>query len=575
MNLIGSQLHYHCRFDVIPKQGEPRFRSRLLHDVRRWLIGAIKRHADVNGVPPSVQGRWFFVGGQWQLPGHARVSVETAAMTTEPATSEAEESGPWAMRFEHPCRDERFRQWGVDIAIWPTSVAPGAMGFALTTTHWMLPGYIGKEPLLPTPTAPGIVKALLKANGWEIRAGAVRLSDAPTRIHVGDGKELASLLTSPSRECPIVYASADPASGQPLIDCDELASVLSGVALVCAAQAGELDDELPWLLPSDFCCRRGTVRVYQPHLDVNSEWDVRRHRYFSPQQIAELGHGEVMSMIVRGVARRFHRWDDAAPTSVDDVRRLAAHQRLAELREESGGVPTKEWVQFLEDMNLQLEADAKGLRDTVSRLEGQVQESDLERQELDERLRQVERQRDDANRRVQDAHGRVRASESQLEAINSFATWPRSVAEVVERIAVLHSTRVLFTQEATRSAEDARLEDLAEAWRCLWSVATLLHDLYLRDGLPPSRVVEEFRSRTGFDIALTESKQTQNDKKLMALRRVTVDGENFDVTAHVGFGNRDPDMLRVHYAVDRERGRLVIGHCGGHLTTAGTRRRGT
>ena len=40
---------------------------------------------------------------------------------------------------------------------------------------------------------------------------------------------------------------------------------------------------------------------------------------------------------------------------------------------------------------------------------------------------------------------------------------------------------------------------------------------------------------------------------------------------YVKWGNRAPKLLRVQFYVDRQKGKLVIGYCGDHLTT---RRRG-
>jgi hypothetical protein len=569
MSLIGTQLHYHCRFTILPTETTPKLQSRVLYTIRRWLVGAVRRRAQIDAVPASLSGRWFFAGGRWTLSGQPRVSVETECFQSEAEST----ASNWAMRLEHPCTDERFRQWAVDIAVTPAPDLDGGLAFSLTTTHWMLPGYIGPEPVVPVPTAPGIVTSLMRSRDWVLAAGSMALSDEPKVVRVGEGRDFAADLTSSRRQCPIVYASFDPTAGGALVDCAKLARVLAGVAAVCVADAPELDDELPWLLPADLCVRRGTVRVYQTDVQVGSGRDLRRHRYFSPQQIFDLGPDEVGAMIVRGVARRFQRWDENIPASVDDIRRLARQRRVAELRVESGGAPTQAWVTALEEVNAQLETDVRDLRARVERAETQSVEADLEKQELQESVRQLERQRDDANQRAQDAHNRSRKLEMQLGAITSLSALPQSVGEVVERIAELQGTRLTFADDAKRSASVSRYEDIPEAWRCLWAVATVLHDLYFEGGLPANRIVEEFKARTGFDIALTEGSQTQKDKRLMALRRVIVDGQEFDVASHVKIGNRDPDMLRIHYAVDHERERIVIGHCGGHLATAGTRRK--
>lgn len=37
-----------------------------------------------------------------------------------------------------------------------------------------------------------------------------------------------------------------------------------------------------------------------------------------------------------------------------------------------------------------------------------------------------------------------------------------------------------------------------------------------------------------------------------------------DITLHLTLGSRLPRQLRVHFAIDRERRLLIIGHCGDH-----------
>jgi hypothetical protein len=75
-----------------------------------------------------------------------------------------------------------------------------------------------------------------------------------------------------------------------------------------------------------------------------------------------------------------------------------------------------------------------------------------------------------------------------------------------------------------------------------------------------------------FELALTEGKQTKKDARLMALRKITHAGEEFDITPHIKYGNRKPKMLRLHYAIMREAKRLVIGHFGDHLENYSTRK---
>ena len=64
---------------------------------------------------------------------------------------------------------------------------------------------------------------------------------------------------------------------------------------------------------------------------------------------------------------------------------------------------------------------------------------------------------------------------------------------------------------------------------------------------------------------------TKSDKKLRRLRRVKYRGTEVDISAHVKCNGRGRSYMRIHFYVDRERKLIVIGHCGDHLKTSGTR----
>ena len=58
----------------------------------------------------------------------------------------------------------------------------------------------------------------------------------------------------------------------------------------------------------------------------------------------------------------------------------------------------------------------------------------------------------------------------------------------------------------------------------------------------------------------------------MALRKIVHNGKERDITPHVKAGNK-ARLLRVHFCVDQDEKQIIIGHCGDHLDTYGTRRR--
>ena len=175
-----------------------------------------------------------------------------------------------------------------------------------------------------------------------------------------------------------------------------------------------------------------------------------------------------------------------------------------------------------------------------------------------------------------EARAQVRAQKSALQAVLGLTTWPETAHDVAALAIKVSGERLVFTNEALRSlqkSEFAICDDAASViWRCLRAMATDLYELLMED-LPAQQVADTFKNRTKFDLTWTESKETKRDNRLMAKRRVMYEGLELDITPHVKWGNTPPRLLRVHFCVDRDRKRLIIGHCGDHLDTYGTRRR--
>lgn len=68
------------------------------------------------------------------------------------------------------------------------------------------------------------------------------------------------------------------------------------------------------------------------------------------------------------------------------------------------------------------------------------------------------------------------------------------------------------------------------------------------------------------------SEKNEMNGKMMDKRSVEYDGKEYGMQMHVK--GRNPKIgFRLYCEPDKERGRIVIGHCGHHLETAGTARR--
>ena len=112
--------------------------------------------------------------------------------------------------------------------------------------------------------------------------------------------------------------------------------------------------------------------------------------------------------------------------------------------------------------------------------------------------------------------------------------------------------------------------DVDAAWECLQALATVVPTLVFEQGVHPGQLPERFRHETGgIELTMTEGSQTNRDSRMGRLRQADLDGRTWDISPHVKWGSD----FRVHFALDGDGKRVVVGHCGDHLDTAGTRRR--
>ena len=82
-----------------------------------------------------------------------------------------------------------------------------------------------------------------------------------------------------------------------------------------------------------------------------------------------------------------------------------------------------------------------------------------------------------------------------------------------------------------------------------------------------------YYEKAGYELALTETKLTKNNASMMREREAEYQGKIVDCRPHIKGKDKNPKRaFRVHFYVDRAGGKIVLGHCGGHLTTAGTQR---
>lgn len=551
-----DHIHFRCAFDLRPSfEGTPIFAD-VVGEVARW----IRSKDPTLDLRPS----WLLTQGATRRPdGRASVIVDSI---------QSEQGGvapsSWALRYEHQDSEFSARRWFIDIGI---VVNAGVCRFSIVAGNSLHPSYIGKEPGHLPVTAPRVVRDILTATKWKCVAGTTVLSASSTQVEVGKAHELIRAIEDPGRSCPLVYVSRNRVTNETMLDPSRLAKGIIGAGVVWVAASREIDEEIEFLLvPREFRSPNGTVRVYAPGANFSTLSQAYRHRFFTRAQIEQLSAIEVEGQISRALTRR-QGWVSVRPTvsSIDDIALHRRELRRTELQHQTDQASQDELRQMFVEDNARLSQDVLKLRKEKEDSELLVDELEARVDELTDQYRLLEYEAETFRSDAVDAKRRVTALAGAVDAIRQMRILPGSAADVVRVIQRLHGDTFVFTAEALKSAEESDV-DPAVTWECLQATAAVLPELVFEKR--ESALTERFRNLTGFEMTLTEGSQTKKDAKLAKIRRVVVEGKEWDVSAHIKAG-KHPGWLRIHFAIDQERKRIIVGHCGDHLETAGTRRR--
>jgi hypothetical protein len=258
--------------------------------------------------------------------------------------------------------------------------------------------------------------------------------------------------------------------------------------------------------------------------------------------------------------------------TVDDVQMHALERRLDALRSSTARDENdlREYAALLEQETAHLKTQLRALAAQSHQAATEHARAEAEADATIARL----------TRELAQAHAGVRVGTRAPRArrdpdLRALREQPGDLPTALDTICRVFPTRVRATARARRSAETASMNvprEVRNVWRVLHALATTLYDLVFAD-IPIGDLPSRFRNLTGIELAITEGQQTKRDDRLMLLRRDVDDrGEPIDITPHLKLGDHPPRLLRVHFAVDRERRLLIVGHCGDHLDTFGTQR---
>jgi len=467
-----------------------------------------------------------------------------------------EQETPTCCVVEYVAPDNQVpRKWVSNIGI--TQVNPTLLIINIRISCADLTEKLEAEPPMASVFAPEFVANCFNIKGVSITSAETQLSTKPIALTQDNLKQFADFVTNDKRDIALVVATND-IKGQMLLDLDKLAELLAGNALVYSYNPN--DSALSTLYKQHFPSEdnlfvgKGVVRIYFPHIIRTDADSFRQHPYIRMWDMDKNELELLPANIARTIARSVFKQADEVliPRDIELKNRYQEIDQLSDLYQ------TKEPA---EDERTGLIKQIAELQKSRTELENQMTAQRNAYQNLQSEL----------NARVSlDADKELR-----LERVLHMQTLPTKPSEALQLAADLFGDRIIVTPEAHTAATNADNTNIKanEVWCIMRDVYHYLWPAMF--GADQQDLQRAFSAQSEYELSLRESKLTNDNPKLKAIREITYEGDSYDITPHIkGKSSKPGQALRVHFARCSKHEKVLIGHCGLHLDTAGTKRKG-
>ncbi len=558
------RIHYKSMFSV-PFSNEEELNEHwgaLVKKVGSWIYEKFSTQFDCK----TVIKPWLFKGGTWFHKGSSQIKAETRVLSEK--VDDTSTPKYWSLRLQHPDNFHSARIWRTDISL--TIDDNSSINVVVLVSYYTVPGHFGSIPDNSTPNSPRVISYFFDCCDSKIFVGSQRLFQYPQRVSIGEGRNLVKKILDSNRLCPIILVRPDN-DNHIKIDLRRLSQILLGNVVIYYLEDNDVYKEIEYYIAkyTQYNCPVNSVRIYQPFLRASNQKDSQRHRFFLLDSFNDTN--EVIKILAQGVFRTtIHPFSDFI-TSIEDIERKHREFLLSKLKNDPEKKNLEEYYQLLDEENDSINKENALLKTSNEEFENRLIELQLQ---LEDKEREFAYNEKLFNRTLTDLQIDGAKKFDFGELFEKLKEFPTTVRDVVDIIQSIFKEKVIFLDEALDSTKDAEYNDLKTVWGLLWSMSTVLWDLYFpEDDSEQPNIENIFKCRTGYELSLREQKQTKKDKSLVDLRKRTYKDEIIDITPHTKL-DKMKKHFRVHYYIDREEKLIVIGHCGDHIDTYGRKARG-
>lgn len=561
-----------------------------------------------------------FANGEFVYQGN-----DTFLMTKAILSEDGNSIKYWAMEYEEPDSDSKnwWRSWITQIGI--SKRADGYCDVVIRTTYKINSVYMKSSYPFPMRNVPKIVRMIMGLEDLLILNESKVMTDNPIRVSAQLYPQFLNYLEDPKRKMPIVAIASDK-EGVFTIDYSSLVKDFQGLTCIYLFDLSdpELNSELnTWNDEHKaYALSPSMLRIYQPSIDYEDNNDGKRHRWYFNSDIQRQTYSKWCNDIMSGLVRTNAEGIELSrpvisiadiDRRIKDARRDAlaielANRKTKEEREEARKAAAEQLNSFLDKFinsqksSKQPDEDIQELKKNYDNLLQEIQEKDKEIDSLngmleikEEDLNEAMTLAQDYERQYQelkrDSYAAKAASyeydtlvkdrqslQGKADALDNLEALPSTPLEALLMAKEVFSDKLIVLDEAIKTAKEAskgNQRSANEVWQIMRSLYLYYYPACMKEIEYSGSLEDYFTSNSGYEMALREGKLTKGNDSYNTVRTMKYKDEKVVLRTHVKGRCDDPGKdLRIYLFADHDDKKVVIGYCGKHPETAGSKRRG-
>lgn len=557
---LSSNVFYKAHFEIDSEDSDLDILHYIITKIRYWLN--LKFNNKINWNWDQFQRFGDFSCHELNIFAHSTSYIPT----------EQNIERYWACKISEVQKNIDYapRTWNTEIGY--EQKEDGKAIFSFLIYYHDASGFVGECYPAPESNMPKIIRWLLDDRIIKCKKGSSTLIPDPIELKVGEFPDFLSILVNSEREVPIVFVSPKiNDSGYSIYSLNPYELYyknIMGNALVYYSNDINFLDEMKYLMPTNYICLSGSIRIYMPKVNFNDPTDCYKHRFISYEKINTLGFEKIVTILRRCLSQDIKYYDNKYMFRVEDCNNLYLQSRFISLKERAEASAAKieeqsQWTDYCNSVLKQKEQELYNIEKERDTLLTQLIELHDSYGNLQDDFYKLESANKYANESRQLLFSEIEALKNSFSFITQLSKYPETPIEIAKYFKIVFGNNLDFTDRGIKSLEYC-ITKLPILWDCLFNMSTALRDLFTSGC---SNLKNEYKRLTGWDYVPGEGKQTRADKSYMALRNDEYKGQKINIEAHIRQGNKDnsTDNIRVYFAYIPEIRKIIVGHCGVHL----------